>query len=222
VEGVPCLAPGREYTVIPDRMEAGTFACAAAITRGDVLLENVVPAHLQPVLVKLHQMGVTVEYHGADHDVPSTLRIASRGRCRAVDILAMPHPGFPTDMQQPMVALLSVSEGAAMVTDRVFENRFRYVSELQRMGADIRVEGRTAFVHGVERLTGASITGTDLRATAALVVAALAAEGETVITGVEHLDRGYGGMVEKLQSAGAGIRRSGSDLTPAPSILASL
>jgi UDP-N-acetylglucosamine 1-carboxyvinyltransferase len=191
-------------------MEAGTFACAAAITRGDVLLENVIPSHMQPVLVKLQQMGVSVTTFGNTPDGPSLLRVANRNRCKAVDILAMPHPGFPTDMQQPMVALLSVSEGAAMVTDRVFENRFRYVSELQRMGADIRVEGRTAFVHGVKRLVGAAVTGTDLRAGAALIVAALGAEGESVVSGVEHLDRGYGGMVEKLQRAGANITRSGT------------
>lgn len=215
VEGVGRLRAGQEYTVIPDRMEAGTFACAAAITRGDVLLENVIPSHLQPVLVKLQQMGVAVTTFGNTPDAPSLLRVANRNRCRAVDILAMPHPGFPTDMQQPMVALLSVSEGAAMVTDRVFENRFRYVSELQRMGADIRVEGRTAFVHGVNHLVGAAVTGTDLRAGAALIVAALGAEGESVVSGVEHLDRGYGGMVEKLQRAGANITRSGvGTMTP--------
>jgi UDP-N-acetylglucosamine 1-carboxyvinyltransferase len=211
VEGVAGLKSGCEYSVIPDRMEAGTFACAAAITRGDVVLENVVAAHLQPVLVKLRDMGVSVTAIGEDADEPGLIRIAARDRSQAVDILAMPHPGFPTDMQQPMVALLSVCDGAAMVTDRVFENRFRYVGELQRMGADIRVEGRTAFVHGVERLSGAAVTATDLRAGAALIVAALAAEGESIISGIEHLDRGYGDLVSKLQAAGAGIRRVDAD-----------
>lgn len=201
---------GQEYNVIPDRMEAGTFACAAAITRGDVILDNVIPSHMQPVLVKLHDMGVSVSTIGTDLDEPGMLRVYARERCRAVDILAMPHPGFPTDMQQPMVALLSVSDGAALVTDRVFENRFRYVSELQRMGADIRVEGRTAFVHGVPYLAGAAVTATDLRAGAALIVAALAADGESVISGVEHLDRGYGSLVEKLQLSGADITRAGT------------
>jgi len=211
VQGVDKLQTNREYTIIPDRMEAGTFACAAAITRGDVVLENVTAAHMQPVLVKLQDMGVSVTAIGADVDAPGLLRIAASGRCNAVDILAMPHPGFPTDMQQPMVALLALSDGASMVTDRVFENRFRYVSELQRMGADIRVEGRTAFVHGVDRLKGASICATDLRAGAALIVAALAAEGESTVSGVEHVDRGYGALVEKLQMAGADITRVDSD-----------
>ncbi|MFN3649356.1 MAG: UDP-N-acetylglucosamine 1-carboxyvinyltransferase [Armatimonadota bacterium] len=211
IEGVKQLRAGAEYSVIPDRMEAGTYACAAAITRGDLILENVVPAHLQPVLVKLRDMGVTLEQLDEDENAPGRLRVSMKGRCRAVDILAMPHPGFPTDMQQPMVALLSVSEGAAMVTDRVFENRFRYVSELQRMGADVRVEGRTAFVHGVPQLTGAVVTSTDLRAGAAMIVAALAAEGESTIGGVEHVDRGYDALVEKLQSVGAEITRTAAE-----------
>jgi UDP-N-acetylglucosamine 1-carboxyvinyltransferase len=208
VEGVDRLRAGCEYSVIPDRMEAGTFACAAAITGSDVVLENVIAAQLQPVLVKLKDMGVSVTALTTNPDEPGLLRVATRGRCRAVDILAMPHPGFPTDMQQPMVALLSVCEGASMVTDRVFENRFRYVSELQRMGADVRVEGRTAFIHGVDHLSGASVTATDLRAGAALIVAALAAEGETAISGIEHLDRGYESVVKKLQFAGADIVRA--------------
>jgi UDP-N-acetylglucosamine 1-carboxyvinyltransferase len=211
VEGVERVRTDVEYTVIPDRMEAGTFACAAAITRGDLILENVIPSHLQPVLVKLKDMGVSVTAFGDNPDTPGLLRVAASERCKAVDILAMPHPGFPTDMQQPMVALLSVSQGAAMVTDRVFENRFRYVSELQRMGADIRVEGRTAFVHGVDHLLGAAVTATDLRAGAALIVAALGAEGESTIDGVEHVDRGYGALVEKLQQAGADITRGDVD-----------
>lgn len=208
VQGAARLRRDREYTVIPDRMEAGTFACAAAITRSDLVLENVTASHLQPVLVKLQNMGVKVTGLTTDLDAPGLLRITARDRCRAEDILAMPHPGFPTDMQQPMVSLLAVSEGAAMVTDRVFENRFRYVSELQRMGADIRVEGRTAFVHGVDHLVSASVTATDLRAGAALIVAALAAEGETAISGIEHLDRGYESVVKKLQLAGADIVRA--------------
>jgi UDP-N-acetylglucosamine 1-carboxyvinyltransferase len=211
VEGVRELRTDCEYTVIPDRMEAGTFACAAAITHGDVILENAVASHLQPVLVKLQDMGVTVEVLSEDEDRPGPIRIASHQRARAVDILAMPHPGFPTDMQQPMVALLSTAEGASMITDRVFENRFRYVSELQRMGADIRVEGRTAFVHGVDHLTGAAVTATDLRAGAALIVAALGAQGQSVISGVEHVDRGYDALVEKLQNAGADIIRGEAD-----------
>lgn len=211
VHGVASLATDQEYTVIPDRMEAGTFACAAAITRGDVILENIVASHMHPVLVKLQDMGVSVSTLGSNPDEPGLLRVTTKERCRAVDILAMPHPGFPTDMQQPMVALLAVANGAAMVTDRVFENRFRYVGELQRMGADIRVEGRTAFVHGVDQLTGAAVTATDLRAGAALIVAALGAQGVSVVSGVEHVDRGYSALVEKLQTAGADISRGDVD-----------
>ena len=211
IEGVRSLRAGCEYTVIPDRIEAGTFACAAAITRGDLILENVIPSHMQPVLVKLQSMGVSVTAINTDPLEPGLLRIAMPDRCRAVDIIAMPHPHFPTDMQQPMVALLSLSRGVASVTDRVFENRFRYVGELQRMGADIRVEGRTAFVHGVETLRGASLCATDLRAGAALIVAALAAQGESAISGIEHLDRGYEGMVEKLRQAGADVTRADTD-----------
>ena len=207
IEGVSELKTDQSYTVIPDRMEAGTFACAAAITHGNLVLENAVASHLQPVLVKLQNMGISVTVMGSDEDLPGPIRIASQGNYRAVDILAMPHPGFPTDMQQPMVALLSTAEGSSMVTDRVFENRFRYVGELQRMGADIRVEGRTAFVHGVPFLSGAAVTSTDLRAGAALIVAALGAHGESVVSGVEHVDRGYDALVEKLQLAGADITR---------------
>jgi UDP-N-acetylglucosamine 1-carboxyvinyltransferase len=211
IEGVRSLNSGGEYTVIPDRMEAGTFACATAITRGDVILENVVAAHMHPVLVKLQDMGVNISTLGSNPEEPGLMRVSAPERCKAVDILAMPHPGFPTDMQQPMVALLSVAEGAAMVTDRVFENRFRYVSELQRMGADIRVEGRTAFVHGQTQLIGTGVTATDLRAGAALIVAALGAQGVSVVSGVEHVDRGYGALVEKLQTAGADITRGDVD-----------
>jgi UDP-N-acetylglucosamine 1-carboxyvinyltransferase len=163
------------------------------------------------VLVKLKDMGVTVTTFSDDPETPGLIRIAATERCNAVDIMALPHPGFPTDMQQPMVALLSVSEGSSMVTDRVFESRFRYVDELNRMGADIRVEGRTAFVHGVDHLRGATVEATDLRAGAALIVAALGAEGESVVTGVQHVDRGYSELVEKLQAAGACISRGNMD-----------
>jgi len=191
VEGVKRLRTDGDYAIIPDRMEAGTYACAAAITRGDLVLENVVASHLKPVVMKLRDMGVQIHTLDMENDEPGLLRISAPSRTRAVDILAMPHPGFPTDMQQPMAALLALSEGSAMVTDRVFENRFRYAGELQRMGADIRVEGRTAFIHGVDHLSGAQVTATDLRAGASLIVAALGAEGESIISGVEHVDRGY-------------------------------
>jgi len=206
IEGVERLQADHVYSVIPDRMEAGTYACAAAITRGDVVLENVIPSHLTPVLAKLREMGVSFVIPGMS-EAPGSLRVTSSERCRAVDIIAMPHPGFPTDMQQPMAALLSVSDGTAIVSDRVFENRFRYVGELQKMGANIAVEGSSAFIHGVERLCGAPVSATDLRAGAALIVAALGAEGESAISGVEHVDRGYDDLVKKLMFVGADITR---------------
>lgn len=206
IEGTERLETDHVYTVIPDRMEAGTYACAAAITRGDVVLENVIPSHMTPVLAKLRDMGVSFTIPGVS-EAPGSIRVISPERCRAVDIIAMPHPGFPTDMQQPMAALLSVSEGTAIVSDRVFENRFRYVGELQKMGANVAVEGSSAFIHGVERLQGAAVSATDLRAGAALIVAALGAEGESTISGVEHVDRGYDDLVKKLMHAGADITR---------------
>ncbi len=205
VEGVRKLMGDREYAIIPDRVEAGTFALAATITRGDVVLQSVVPAHLKPMLAKLQDMGVHVSWPAEDEELPTELRVSSPSRTRCVDILAMPHPGFPTDLQQPMAAVLSVSEGSAIVTDRVFENRFKYVHELNRMGADVRVEGRSAFIQGVDHLVGAEVTATDLRAGAALIVAALAARGETLIGGVEHVNRGYDALAEKLESVGADI-----------------
>jgi UDP-N-acetylglucosamine 1-carboxyvinyltransferase len=211
IHGPAELRAGVTYTVIPDRIEAGTFACAAAITRGDLTLENVVPIHLEPVIVKLRQMGVTVEPDD-DPEAVGSMRVAMQDRCSAVDIIALPHPGFPTDLQQPMAALLAVSDGTSLVSDRVFENRFRYVGELQRMGADIGVEGRSAFIHGVERLRGASVTATDLRAGAALIVAALNAEGETAVSGVEQVDRGYDDLVKKLVHVGADIGRVDVDV----------
>lgn len=208
IRGVAELATGRQHTIIPDRIEAGTFACAAAITRSDLRLENVLARDMEPVLHKLEQMGVTLSGASTHPDAPGVLRVTALERTKTVDVLAMPHPGFPTDMQQPIVSLLSVSEGAAMVTDRVFENRFRWVTELQRMGADIIVDGRTAMVRGVDELQPAAVNCTDLRAGAALLVASLAARGESTISGVEHLDRGYENVVRKLQNAGADIVRA--------------
>jgi UDP-N-acetylglucosamine 1-carboxyvinyltransferase len=206
IEGIKRLRADQVYTVIPDRIEAGTYACTAAISRGDVSLENVISSHMVPILAKLRQMGVSLAHEGSP-DEPGGVRVSLSHRPRAVDVIAMPHPGFPTDMQQPMAALLSVSDGTSLVTDCVFENRFRYVGELQRMGADIAVEGRSAFIHGVEGLRGASVMATDLRAGAALIVGAIGAEGETVISGVEHVDRGYDSLVKKLVQVGADITR---------------
>jgi UDP-N-acetylglucosamine 1-carboxyvinyltransferase len=198
---------GTEYTIIPDRLEGGTYALAAAITGGDVTLEGIVEDHVHPVLSKLQEAGVNVACVSEAPDKPGILRVWREGRMHGVDVLAMPHPGFPTDLQQPLAACLCIAEGTSVVTDHVFERRFNYVGELARMGADIRVEGRSAIIRGVERITGAQLHASDLRAGAALVVAALGADGESTITGLEHLDRGYDSLVDKLASLGAHVER---------------
>lgn len=204
-----------EYSIVPDRMEAGTYAVAAAITRGDVTIRGLVPEHLQSVLIKLQDMGISITTKTALDPFESELRVQTTVRPKSVDILAMPHPGFPTDMQQPMVALLATSDGSAVITDRVFESRFKYIGELQRMGADIRLEGRTAVVRGVDHLTGASVQATDLRAGAAAILAGLGACGETEIIGMEHVERGYEDMVGKLRGLGADIEHSQQPLKAA-------
>lgn len=206
IEGAEVLH-GTEFTIIPDRLEAGTYALAAAITGGNIAIEGVIEEHLHPVLSKLQEAGVGIACVAEGPDQPGVLKIWRSNRLRAVDVLAMPHPGFPTDLQQPFAACLCLAEGTSVITDHVFERRFNYAGELKRMGADIRVEGRSAIIRGVERLTGAQVHATDLRAGAALVVAALAAEGESSITGLEHLDRGYENLVEKLTQLGAHVER---------------
>jgi len=192
---------GIEYRMLPDRIEAGTFAVAAAITGGDVLITDATPEHCNAVLQKLQDAGVKVLAEG------DRIRVKSSGNHRATDVKTMPYPGFPTDIQQPFAALLAVSEGTSVITENIYERRFRYVSELQRMGADIIQEGRTAIIKGVPRLAGAEVTATDLRAGAALIVAGLEAEGCTEISGVEHIDRGYENIIEKLAAVGADIKR---------------
>ncbi|HOM71236.1 MAG TPA: UDP-N-acetylglucosamine 1-carboxyvinyltransferase [Armatimonadota bacterium] len=204
VEGVKELI-AVEHSVIPDRMEAGTYAVAAAMTQGDVRIESAAPKHMEPFLLKLRETGAVVTT-GEDW-----VRVRANSRPLATDVVTMPHPGFPTDMQQPFVALLSLAQGTSIVTENVYERRFRYVSELQRMGADIKQDGRTAVVKGVEKLSGAPVTATDLRAGAALVVAALAAEGDSEISGIEHIDRGYEGLVDKLITLGAQVIRADSE-----------
>ncbi|MDI6828688.1 MAG: UDP-N-acetylglucosamine 1-carboxyvinyltransferase [Armatimonadota bacterium] len=197
-----------KHKVIPDRMEAGTYAIATAVTLGDVVLRKAIPEHSLAVIEKLREAGISVE-EGADF-----IRIKANSRPRAVDIKTMPHPGFPTDMQQPFAALLVIADGTSVISENVYERRFKYVAELQRMGADIVQEGRTAIIKGVPRLTGAEVTATDLRAGAALVIAGLAAEGRTDISGVEHIDRGYERIEEKMGSLGAEIIRSESEAMP--------
>ena len=200
IEGVEKLV-GRDYTIIPDRIEAGTYMVAAAMTQGDVYIENAISEHLKPVIAKLKEAGVTLE-----EDVDG-IRVTCDHRTKAVDIKTMPYPGFPTDMQAQFMAMLAVSEGTGLVTETVFENRFMHVDELKRMGANIRIDGRTSVVEGVERLTGCQVKATDLRAGAAMVLAGLVAEGETQVGYIHHIDRGYDDLVGKLVGLGADIKR---------------
>lgn len=200
IRGVKELV-GTNYAIIPDDIEAATFMIAAAATGGDVVVSNLIPKHLDPVSAKLVEAGCELQENG-DH-----IRVIGRGRPKAVNIKTLPYPGFPTDAQPVMTTLLATAEGTSFVTETIFENRFRAVEELQRMGANIRVEGRTAIIEGVERLTGAPVVARDLRAGTALVVAGLAAEGETEISGIEHVDRGYERMAEKLSGLGAAVKR---------------
>lgn len=192
---------GANHTVIPDRIEAGSYLLMAAAAGGDVLVQNVIADHLNPVLAKMEEAGI--EFQEEDEGI----RVRSDGNFNAVDIKTQVHPGFPTDLQAPFLALLCTAKGNGMVTETVFENRFMHVDELKRMGADVRIEGRSAIVQGVERLNGAPVTSTDLRAGAALILSALNAEGETEISGVHHIDRGYEDIEHKLIGIGANIRR---------------
>jgi UDP-N-acetylglucosamine 1-carboxyvinyltransferase len=201
VEGVPRLS-GTVHTVIPDRIEAGSFLTAVAITGGDVLVDNVICDHLKPVTAKLREAGVRVEEN------ENSIRVSSDSELQPVDIKTMPYPGFPTDMQAQLMAVLCLARGTSMITETVFENRFMHANELKRMGARIKIEGRTAVVQGVPRLTGAPVKATDLRAGAALVLAGLAAEGRTEIVNIFHIDRGYDRLEEKLRGLGADIQRS--------------
>ncbi len=203
IEGVPKLH-SVDYSIIPDRIEAGTFLLAAAITRSELTLSPVAPEHLIPVIAKLRDIGVTII-----EDKPEHLRILPAETLKATDIETQYHPGFPTDMQAPFMALLALAEGDSVINESVFENRLRHASELNRLGADIRVKGNAAFVRGVPKLSGAPVLGTDLRASAALVIAGLAAEGQTTIQGLQHLDRGYDRLDVKLQQLGAKILRVG-------------
>jgi UDP-N-acetylglucosamine 1-carboxyvinyltransferase len=201
IQGVERLH-GAEHRIIPDRIETGTYLCAAAITRGRVRITDTDPAMLDAVLQKLRQAGARIET-GADW-----IALDMQGRRpRAVDVHTLPHPGFPTDMQAQFMALNCLAEGAGTITETIFENRFMHASELQRLGADIRIEGNTAVVHGRDRLIGAPVMATDLRASASLVLAALAADDETLVDRIYHIDRGYEHIEEKLRRLGARIKR---------------
>ncbi len=200
IEGVDGLKP-LDYRVIPDRIEAATFAAASAITGGDILMKNCRPEHLDAVLIKLKEAGAEMAA------TPDGLRVIGDGRPRAVNITTMPYPGFPTDMQAQFMALMSVADGTSIISETVFENRFMHAPELRRMGADITLQGGLATVKGVQKLKGAQVMATDLRASASLVIAALFAEGETVIDRLYHLDRGYERMEAKLRALGAVAER---------------
>lgn len=189
------------HTIIPDRIEAGTHLVAAAITGGEVTVTNVIPEHMEPLLAKMREAGVEIIV-GDDY-----VTVQGAGRIRAVDIKTMPYPGFPTDMQPQMMALLCLAEGTSIITETVFENRFKHVGELRRMGADIKVEGQSAIVKGVKKLSGAYLEATDLRAGAALVLASLAAENGTILEDVAHIDRGYERLETKYNALGARIVR---------------
>jgi UDP-N-acetylglucosamine 1-carboxyvinyltransferase len=201
ITGVPKLH-GTQYDVIPDRIEAGTFLVAGAITRSELVLNPVIPEHLASVVAKLHEIGATVVLEG-----PRQMRVIPSHTYQATDIETLPYPGFPTDMQAQFMALLTLSEGNSVVTETVFENRLRHVAELQRMGANIRLKGNHAIIQGVPFLSGAPVTATDLRASAALVLAGLAAEGETLIHGLHHLERGYEELDRKLRLLGAKVEK---------------
>jgi len=201
INGVKNLDKKVHHVVIPDRIEAGTLMEACAITRGDILIENVVPDHLKPITAKLREAGVEIS------EELTSIRVKAGDKLKAIDIKTHPYPGFPTDMQAQTTALMSKAQGTSMVVETVFENRFMYVGELNRMGANIKIDGRSAIIEGGNKLMGAKVKATDLRAGAALVLAGLAADGITEISDVEHIDRGYVKIDEKLKSLGANIER---------------
>jgi len=201
IKGVPSLR-GAEYTIIPDQIEAGTFMCAAVATKGDITLKNIIPKHLESISAKLVEVGAQID------ESYDSIRVVATRRCRPTQVKTLPYPGFPTDLQPQMAAVLALSEGTSIVTESIFENRFKYVDELSRMGCNIKVEGNTAVITGVDSFKGASMSAPDLRAGAALVIAGLATEGYTSIDGIEFIQRGYedfdgkikalGGMIEKV------------------------
>ncbi len=204
IEGVKELH-GANHSVIPDRIEAGTFMVGAAMTGGNVYVENALSEHLKPLVAKLKEVGATVE-----EDIDG-IRVIGHKPLRPADIKTLPYPGFPTDMQAQFMALTTICQGTSVITETVFENRFMHVDEFKRMGAKIRIEGRSAIVEGVPHLKGADVNATDLRAGAALVLAGLVAEGETKVGYLYHIDRGYDNLVQKLQRLGADIVRVNID-----------
>ncbi len=191
-----------EHTIITDRIVTGTYMAAAGITGGELLLRNVIPEHLSSIISLLRESGCRINIRG------STMQVNGPARLRAIDIVrTLPYPGFPTDMQAQLVAMLTIAKGTSIMVETVFENRYKHVDELLRMGANIKLEGRLAVIKGVRKLTGANVYARDLRGGAALVLAGLAADGETVVSDIKHIDRGYDNMEEKLRSIGASIHR---------------
>ena len=196
---------GTTYSIIPDQIEAGTFMCAAAVTRGDITVKNVIPKHLEAISAKLMEMGCEVV------EFDEEIRVVGKPKQRHMNFKTLPYPGFPTDMQPQMTVALALADGTSVVTESIFENRFKYVDELSRMGANIKVEGSVAIVDGVSMFTGAQVVAPDLRAGAALVLAGLAAEGYTVVDEIGYIERGYENFEEKLRSLGACIERVDSE-----------
>lgn len=192
---------GCNYSVIPDQIEAGTYMIAAAACGGEVRLNNVIPKHLESISAKLIEMGADITEN------EDSIIVKSKGRLKAANVKTLPYPGFPTDVQQPMCTILSVAEGRSIINESIWESRFKHVDELKKMGADIKVEGRSAIIDGVEKLTGAIVKATDLRAGAAMIIAGLIAEGTSEIHSLEHIDRGYPNIEDKFSALGADIRR---------------
>ena len=192
---------GCHYSIIPDQIETGTMMIMAAATAGDVVITNVIPPHLESISAKLIEAGAKIE-EGED-----SIRVVGVERPRAISVSTLPYPGFPTDLQQPITAFLTRADGTSVITENIYESRFRYVDELLRMGANIRVAGRVAIVDGVERLHGTTITAWDLRAGAAMIVAALCADGQTQVRRLRYIDRGYANLENKLRALGADIVR---------------
>ena len=200
IKGVPELK-GAQYTIIPDQIEAGTYMIAEAITGGDVLVKNIIPKHMDSLTAKLEEMNVKVA------EWEDSIRVMADEPLRAVNVKTMSYPGFPTDLQPQIATLLAVCNGTSVLTENVWENRYQYMGELRKLGADVEINGRVATIHGIKHFSGAEVSATDLRAGAAMILAALAAEGETIIDGVRYIDRGYEDVEEKFRAMGADIDR---------------
>jgi UDP-N-acetylglucosamine 1-carboxyvinyltransferase len=207
IQGVTSLKPLR-CRIFPDRIETATYMIAGAISKGELEINNCIPQHVEPLILKLQEAGVAVEQND------SQIKISHKDRLKSVNIQTRPYPGFATDIQAQFMALMALAEGQSIITETVFENRFMHSAELRRMGADITIRGNTAIVSGVRKLSGAPVMATDLRASACLVLAGLAARGETVISRVYHIDRGYVAMEEKLSALGADMPPEGRKCRP--------